>query len=166
MRHVANAAAAARRGQECRTLLYSRSLSFGGSAPQTPKQHAKQDRPTLRPFAWCREATCSQQAGAAELWEPPRCARRKGQRGAGQSSGPRAAREGVEGVSTCMGEQFAISTCMGEQFAKQLMERHENDKKDVTNTKTRKLQLQQAPAQTQQNRVNTTVMDDPGGKEA
>ena len=48
---------------------------------------------------------------------------------------------------------------MGEQFVKQLMESHEN-------TKTRKLQLQQAPAQTQQNRVNTTVMDDPRRQEA
>ena len=53
---------------------------------------------------------------------------------------------------------------MGEQFAQPLMECHEINKQDVTNTKTLELQLQQAPVQTQQDRVNTTVMDDPGGK--
>ena len=40
------------------------------------------------------------------------------------SSRPRAAREGVEGVSTCTGEQFA----------RQLMECHENVMQGVTNT--------------------------------
>ena len=123
MRHVANAAAAARREHEHRSLLCSRvemTQLRRKRAPEAEAARAKHDSPTLR-----RSATASGPVQGGNVHATStRCARRKGQRGAGQSSRPRAAREGVEGVSTCTGEQFA----------RQLMECHENVMQGVTNT--------------------------------